>query len=262
MVFFLNVTSETGQLLTDLKAVSNTCFLPLYPSLVEDDDPIPVYAQKLLVMLIDLKYIRIQDIVHMKTVSQCFGFLFGDFSATNVNNGMLCLALASADELETKMLSQLKVVRKIGNLLEFVWAREMEDFIEPTLGLAEHSCYALLAYMCTEASFADLASECLVSLFRTALREAITGFLSKLPITTSILQSHVGFSHLVVQRLLHALCLSCRYYKAQAMILPICIPEIAKIESIVSKIKSARVQAVADAASRLALELQRLPRSI
>ncbi|KAG9129215.1 hypothetical protein Leryth_006477 [Lithospermum erythrorhizon] len=308
MVFFLNDTSETGQLLTDLKSVSNTCFLPLYPSLIEDDDPIPVYAQKLLVMLIDLKYIRIQDIVHMKTVPQCFGFLFGDFSAANVNNVMLCLALASADELETKMLSQLKVVRKIGNLLEFAWAREMEDFIEPTLGLCrtfllravghnEGVSYAkdpallndssdnagvieqhgyieditdfgdnvgvlLELIRCTEASFADLASECLVLLFRTAPREATTGFLSKLPITTSILESHVGFSHLVVQRLLHAFCFSCRYYLAQAMILPICIPEIAKIELIVSKIKSSNVQAVADAASRLALELQRLPRRI
>ncbi|KAG7991409.1 hypothetical protein I3843_02G074100 [Carya illinoinensis] len=119
----------------DLMSISNAHFLPLYPTLIEDEDPIPMYAQKLLVMFIEFNYIKISDILHQKTISQCLHFLPGDLSFANVNNVKLCLALTSALEMESKLLSQLKVVRSIGNLLEFVCAKNMEDFLEPTLGL-------------------------------------------------------------------------------------------------------------------------------
>ncbi|KZV28057.1 hypothetical protein F511_33110 [Dorcoceras hygrometricum] len=136
MVLILNDdASEDKRWSHDLKSISNDYFLPLYPSLIVDEDPIPMYAQKLLVMLIESNHIKISDILHMKAVSQCFDFLLGDFSTITVSNVMLCLALASAPELEIRVLSQLKVVRKIGNFLEFVHAKEMEDLIGPTLSL-------------------------------------------------------------------------------------------------------------------------------
>ncbi|KAH8499904.1 hypothetical protein H0E87_015230 [Populus deltoides] len=135
MVIFLNEPLEDEQGSEALKSISNIHFLPLYPTFIEDEDPIPMYAQKLLVMLIEYDYIKISDILHLKTVSQCFEFLLGDLSSANVNNVQLCLAMASAPEMESKLLSQLKVVRRIGNLLEFVCAKDMEDFLEPTLGL-------------------------------------------------------------------------------------------------------------------------------
>uniref|UniRef100_A0A9I9CPF1 Protein kinase domain-containing protein n=1 Tax=Cucumis melo TaxID=3656 RepID=A0A9I9CPF1_CUCME len=140
MVIFLNEPSLDGHRLEDLKQIANLHFLPLYPALIEDDDPIPMYAQKLLVMLIECNYIKISDILHLKTISQCFEFLLGDLSNANVSSVKLCLALASAPEMESRILSQLKVVRRIGILLEFVYAKDMEDFLEPTLGL----CRALL----------------------------------------------------------------------------------------------------------------------
>ncbi|KAE8688370.1 1-deoxy-D-xylulose 5-phosphate synthase family protein [Hibiscus syriacus] len=135
MVIFLNEPSLKDQLSEDLKSISNSHFLPLYPSLIEDEDPIPMYAQKLLVMLIEFGYIKFSDILDLKMVSKCFEFLLSDLTNANVNNVKLCLALASAPEMDSKLLSQLKVVRKIGNLLEFVYAKDMEDFIDPTLGL-------------------------------------------------------------------------------------------------------------------------------
>ncbi|KAF3567693.1 hypothetical protein DY000_02018560 [Brassica cretica] len=134
-ILLTECTDIEQQTSEDLKSVSNSHFLPLYPALIQDEDPIPAYAQKLLIMLVEFDYIKISNILHQNTVSQCFEFLLGDLSSANVNNVKLCLALASAPEMETKLLSQLKVVRRIGNLLEFVNAKDMEDFLEPTLSL-------------------------------------------------------------------------------------------------------------------------------
>uniref|UniRef100_A0A1J3D2H2 non-specific serine/threonine protein kinase n=1 Tax=Noccaea caerulescens TaxID=107243 RepID=A0A1J3D2H2_NOCCA len=134
-ILLTECTEIEQQTSEDLKSISNSHFLPLYPALIQDEDPIPAYAQKLLVMLVEFDYIKISNILHQNTVSQCFEFLLGDLSTANVNNVKLCLALASAPEMETKLLSQLKVVRRIGNLLEFVNAKDMEDFLEPTLSL-------------------------------------------------------------------------------------------------------------------------------
>lgn len=141
MVTFLSEmvdpSTEVYEIRKDIKSLTDASFLPLYPVMIEDEDPIPMYAQKLLVMLIEFKYVKISDILDVRTVSQCFAFLLCDLSDANVNNVKLCLALASAPEMETKILSQLRVVRKIGNLLEFVNAKGMEDFLMPTLALCK-----------------------------------------------------------------------------------------------------------------------------
>ncbi|KAL2464102.1 Protein kinase family protein with ARM repeat domain [Forsythia ovata] len=306
MVIFLNEAPENDQRLEDLKTVSNSYFLPLYPALIEDEDLIPMYAQKLLVMLIESNYIKISDILHMKAVSRCFEFLLGDFSSANVSNIMLCLALASAPELETKILSQLKVVRKIGNLLEFVYAKEMDDFVEPTLGVCRafllrslgcrkgfvYSKEPTLLYdsysgntteqhqgvkditdfggtvgvlvelsKSKETNIADLASECLILLFKAAPREATMNFLMNISKVTAFFETLLqSISHLVVERILHTLGYSCRLYLLHAMILSISTSEISKIEAIVLDLKSSSNQSIADAASCVALELQRVPR--
>lgn len=310
MVIFLDEPSVHEQKSEDLKLISNSHFLPLYPTLIDDEDPIPMYAQKLLVMLIEVGYIKISDILDLKMVSRCFEFLLGDLSSANVNNVKLCLALASAPEMDSKLLSQLKVVRKIGNLLEFVYAKDMDDFVEPTLGL----CRAFLLQSIvnrrgfvyakepmllgdgsseasnavdqqqylkdimdfgsnagvllelsgsSEANIADIASECIVLLFKAAPRDATTGFLTNLSKVVAILESrHKGISQLLLQRMLHALGYSCRQYISHAMILSISVSEITRIEAIVSELKSSNVPALANVASLVALELQRLPRCI
>ncbi|KAK7332224.1 hypothetical protein VNO80_28973 [Phaseolus coccineus] len=310
MIILLSEPIDEEQRLKDLKFISNTRFLPLYPTLIEDEDPIPIYAQKLLVMLLEFSFIAIPDILHMKTISQCFEFLLGDLSNANVNNVKLCLALASAPDMESKLLSHLKVVRRIGNLLEFVHAKGMEDLLEPTLGL----CRAFIARsVCTkglsstteptllgdcppelsggavdpqqcikdiadfgsnygvllelsasaETSIADIASECVVLLFKAAPREATTGILTNLPKVTVILESwNRGIPHLMVQRMLHSLGYACKQYLLHAMILSISKPEISRIEVVVSELKSSGVPALAKTAALAALELQRLPRCI
>ncbi|XP_030508016.2 serine/threonine-protein kinase RUNKEL [Cannabis sativa] len=296
----------------DLELISSKHFLPLYPSLIEDEDPIPMYAQKLLVMLIEFNIIKIPDILHLKTVSQCFEFLLGDLSSANDSNVKLCLALASAPEMESKLLSDLKVARRIGNLLEFVYAKDMEDFLEPTLGLCKAfllravtsrkdfnyteeaallgdstaqaisavddqygirdiadfgSNVSVLLELCGHhgSNLADIASECLILLLKSAPREATAGLLTNLQKVLVILESWSssrGSSQLLVQRMLHSLGYACKQYISQAMILSISIPEISKIETILSELKSSGIPALITAASDVAMELQRLPRCI
>ncbi|XP_044499959.1 serine/threonine-protein kinase RUNKEL-like [Mangifera indica] len=309
MIIFLNEPCEDQQRLEDLKSISNSHFLPLYPTFIEDEDPIPMYAQKLLVMLLEFDYIKISDILHLKTVSQCFKFLLDDLSSANVNSVKLCLALASAPEMESKLLSQLKVVRRIGNLLEFVHAKDMEDFLEPTLGLCR--AFLLRSVGCRkgliskeaailgdfpfefsgaidqqqcitdimdfggnvgvfldlsgshEPNIANVASECVVLLFKAAPREATTGFLTNLPKVTPILESwRRDNSQSILQRMLHALGYSCRQYLSYAMILSISIPELSRIEATIAELKTSGIPALASASMLAASELQRLPHRI
>lgn len=305
-----NSATEDKQIKNDLKSISEAYFLPLYPTFIEDDDPIPMYAQKLLVMLIEFNYIKVADILHLKTVSQCFEFLLHDLSNANVNDVKLCLALVSAPEMDAKVLSCLHVVRKIGNLLEFVNAKEMEDFLEPSLALCKafilrsigsdkgmaiskepallgntafdmsldvdqqyyikdisefsHNIGAFLELAGNpEAHVADLASECVVLLLKAAPREATMGLLTNLSKMSSLLDAlRHGNSGSQLLRLLYSLAFSCRQYLSQAMILSISIPDVKRIEVLVSDFKSSSTPGVSEAALGLGLELQRLPRCV
>ena len=100
-----------------LEAIVKQHFLPLYPILVEDEDPIPMYAQKLLVMLLDLRCIQIGDILQLKLISQFFEFLQSDLPSINLHNVRLCLYLASSPDVESKVLSDLQVVGPGGDTL-------------------------------------------------------------------------------------------------------------------------------------------------
>ncbi|KAK8950309.1 Mitogen-activated protein kinase kinase kinase 2 [Platanthera guangdongensis] len=305
-----SLNDDDGKVHKALKVISDEHFLPLYPNFIEDEDPIPMYAQKLLVMLIEYKYIKISDILHLETVSKCFEFLLNDLSHANVNNVKLCLALASAPEMETRILSHLGVVRRIGNLLEFVNANGMEDFLGPTLGLckafllrsigtnkgmiickepallgrtgfdtdldadqqccvediSDFGCHitALLELIRnSDALISDMASECVVLLLRAAPREATVGLLtnlSKISVLLECLNEEASTAKLV--RLLYALGFACKQYLLQAMILSISMPDVVRIEVLLSVLKNSRVPSLSVAALNLGKEMQGLPRCV
>ncbi|XP_052312495.1 serine/threonine-protein kinase RUNKEL isoform X2 [Populus trichocarpa] len=280
MIIFLNEPLEDDQRSEALKSISIIHFLPLYPTFIEDEDPIPMYAQKLLVMLIEFNYIKISDILHLKTVTQCFEFLLGDLSSANVNNVQLCLALASAPEMESKLLSQLKVVRRIGNLLEFVYAKDMEDFLEPTLGL----CRAFLlcsvgskrgfAYKKEPALLNDSSEASTAVDLQQCIRD-VMDFGSNVGVLLELSRSceaNIGdIASECVLLLLKAapreattgfLTNLLKQYLSHAMILSISINEISRIEVILLELKNSSPPDLASAALLAASELQRLPRCI
>ncbi|KAL6626484.1 hypothetical protein ACP70R_030210 [Stipagrostis hirtigluma subsp. patula] len=309
MIVIFSESSLTAdeQTMTDLRLISQKHFLPLYPSFAEDEDPIPIYAQKLLVMLMEHDCVKVSDILHKATVSQCFEFLLGDLSNANVSNVKLCFALASAPEMDTHILSQLQVVRRIGNLLEFVTAKDMDDFLEPTLELCrafiirgtgsnrsvalskepallldsafsmsiavdQQSCVMdicdfggnmgifLELVGNSDPQISDLASDCVVLLLKAAPREATVGLLTNLPKLSAVLELLKHNNCLLLNRLLYGLAFSCRQYLAQGMILSISVSALMRVEALVSAFKGSNDSRLAEAASYLGAELQRLPR--
>uniref|UniRef100_J3KYF6 Protein kinase domain-containing protein n=1 Tax=Oryza brachyantha TaxID=4533 RepID=J3KYF6_ORYBR len=307
VIFSDSSLTSDGQTVSDLKTISQKYFLPMYPLFSEDEDPIPIYAQKLLVMLMEHDYVKVSDILNEATVSRCFEFLLGDLSNANVSNVKLCFALASAPDMETNILSQLQVVRRIGNLLEFVTAKDMDDFLEPTLelcrafiirGIGSDKILALskqpalivdsafsmsiavdqqscVMDICdfggnmgiyidlvgsSDPHISDLASDCLVLLLKAAPREATVGLLTNLPKLSVVLDLLKHGTCLRLTRLLYCLAFSCRQYLAQGMIVSISLSALMRVEALVSTFKGSHDGHLADAASYLGAELQRLPR--
>ncbi|KAK3159970.1 hypothetical protein QOZ80_1BG0053560 [Eleusine coracana subsp. coracana] len=307
VIFSYSSLTADEQVIANLKSISQKHFLPLYPSFAEDEDPIPMYAQKLLVMLMEHDCVKVSDILHKATVSQCFEFLLGDLSNANVSNVKLCFALASAPEMDTHILSQLQVVRRLGNLLEFVAAKDMDDFLEPTLELCrafiirgtgssrsvalskepallvdsafsmsiavdQQSCIIdicdfggnmgifLELVGSSDPQICDLASDCVVLLLKAAPREATVGLLTNLPKLSAVLELLKHNNCLLLTRLLYGLAFSCRQYLAQGMILSISVSALMRVEGLVSAFKVSNDNHLAEAASCLGTELQRLPR--
>ncbi|CAM6127262.1 unnamed protein product [Calypogeia fissa] len=236
--------------MTQMEPIVGQHFLPLYPKLVDDDDPIPMYAHKLLVMLLDHKCIKIADILQLKLISQFFDFLTDDLSSINLHNVRLCLFLASAPEVDTNALSHLKVVRRIGALLDFVHAKGMEDFLDPVLSvcrffllrnagninmagtggtkgssedaaiediaeLGKHAGIFLELCGSHEPQIAEAAAECLVLMVKAAPRSAAIGFFASISKLANVLESCANCHGPVVlqqlqRRLLFALSVVCK----------------------------------------------------
>ncbi|KAI5081191.1 hypothetical protein GOP47_0004374 [Adiantum capillus-veneris] len=280
----------------DLKCIAKQQFLPYYSKLMDDDDPIPMYAQKLLVMLLDIKCIEIEDILHLKLISQFFDFLREDFSTVNLHNVRLCHFLASSSEVQTSSLSQLELSGRVGALLEFAHARDMEDFLEPSLSL----CKSLLM-RCTgkeieeaqgdgvkdigefvrftgvflelccrhEPLIAELAAECMLLLVRVNPSCAALLLTSKMPLLRNALESSCSSqgsraASRVQKLLLLTLSAVCKEQRIlQASLQPIQMPvktasDISAVVSVVGRLKNSNVQMVVDAATDAGLELQAL----
>ncbi|KAH7436627.1 hypothetical protein KP509_05G028600 [Ceratopteris richardii] len=285
-------SASAGQ--EDLKNIAKQQFLPYYSKMMDDDDPIPMYAQKLLVMLLDIKCIKIEDILHLKLISHFFDFLRNDFSTVNLHNVRLCHFLASAPEVKTSSLSQLEISGRVGALLEFVHGREMEDFLEPSLSLCKSllmrcskerqevqddvindigefiNITGVLFELCCrdEPSVAELAAQCVLLLVRVHRECAALVLTSKMPLLKIALEfscrSQGSRAALKVQKLLLlTVSVVCKECRADALLCPKetlgkVVPDISAVASIVSQLKSSTSQMVLDAATEAGSDLDAL----
>ncbi|BBN03345.1 serine/threonine-protein kinase ULK4 [Marchantia polymorpha subsp. ruderalis] len=286
-------TESRPTCMTHIEPIIGKYFLPLYPKLVDDEDPIPMYAHKLLVMLLDHKCIKIVDILQLKLVSQFFEFLSDDLSTINLHNVRLCLFLASAPEVDSKSLSALRVVGRIGSLLEFVHAKGMEDFLDPVLSvckfflirnagssggksgdgliqdieeLCRHS--GIFVELCgSHDRISETSAECLVLTVKASPTAASSGVLANLSKVAQVLESCVERhdSASLQRRLLFVVS---TIFKEQRMAsgssLP--VPKIAHsdfiaLENIVIRLRRSSAPQVAEAAVSAAFELHHLPRN-
>ncbi|KAJ7536033.1 hypothetical protein O6H91_12G054500 [Diphasiastrum complanatum] len=277
-----------------IECIVKQYLLPLYPVLVDDEDPIPIYAQRLLLMLLDVECIKVEDILKLKLASRFFEFLQEDFSCISLHNVQLCLFLVSSSDVDTKVLADLQVIGRFMDLLEFVYVKGMQDYIEPVLSTCRfflirnsNNCadsgQTLLVddFECGKQTrvflelcngdgqtIAHIAAECLLMLLKVAPNAATEHFIRNLQLLTKLLDKSVNVQHAnttvirLQKHLLDALCLGCKQYRvANVKVLITFVPSLSDIialQNVVLKLKKSSFTQVAEASIDAALELQLL----
>lgn len=120
-----------------LKAVVSDAVLPLIPAVLEEEDPMPLYALKLLVVLLDTHPTWALHLQRLGLVPRFFEFLSLEHSNNNVHNIRLCrLVIANAD-LTSQDLSDMRIAEKVSAVLAYSHENAVEPFLEPVLALSQ-----------------------------------------------------------------------------------------------------------------------------
>ncbi|CAI5996396.1 unnamed protein product [Closterium sp. NIES-64] len=109
--------------------------LPLYGSLMTDDEPVPTFAQKLLVNFLDHSIVSVDSILSLGLAACFFERLVGEPAAINMHTLRLCLILAANPAVDKRAFAHLHLVPRMGALLEHVWQCAMADFVDPVVSL-------------------------------------------------------------------------------------------------------------------------------
>ncbi|CAI5470722.1 unnamed protein product [Closterium sp. Yama58-4] len=109
--------------------------LPLYGSLMTDDEPVPTFAQKLLVNFLDHSIVSVESILSLGLAACFFERLVGEPAAINMHTLRLCLILAANPAVDRRAFAHLHLVPRMGALLEHVWQCAMADFVDPVVSL-------------------------------------------------------------------------------------------------------------------------------
>ncbi|KAL0019961.1 hypothetical protein WJX79_009290 [Trebouxia sp. C0005] len=123
-----------------LKAVVSDAVLPLIPAVLEEEDPMPLYALKLLVVLLDTHPTWALHLQRLGLVPRFFEFLSLEHSNNNVHNIRLCRLIISNADLTSVELADMQVAEKVSAVLAYSHENAVEPFLEPVVGL----CQALL----------------------------------------------------------------------------------------------------------------------
>ncbi len=140
--------------------------LPKMPALLDDEDPIPLYALKLLGGALEADAGSLcAFVVELGLAPRFFEFLSLEHTNNNVHNVRLCLALAASRAVSTESLLRFECAKKVAAVLSYAHENAVEPFLEPALGIAR----AALA-RAAEARDRDLRGSGAGSGFSEALR--------------------------------------------------------------------------------------------
>ena len=116
--------------------------LPLCPALLGDEDPIPLYALKLLGGALEADADMCGDAARLGLAPKFFEFLSLEHTNNNVHNVRLCLALARSRAVHTlELLVDFAAGHKVAAVLAYAHENAVEPFLEPSLGI----CAALFS---------------------------------------------------------------------------------------------------------------------
>ena len=116
--------------------------LPLCPALLGDEDPIPLYALKLLGGALEADADMCGDAARLGLAPKFFEFLSLEHTNNNVHNVRLCLALARSRAVRTlELLVDFAAGHKVAAVLAYAHENAVEPFLEPSLGI----CAALFS---------------------------------------------------------------------------------------------------------------------
>lgn len=136
-----NSSSSSGGRLHEVTAVLDALLrehvVPLVPVLLEQEEPMPLYALKLLggILEVNSGYV---SVVESLQLSHCFfEFLTLEHPNNNVHNIRLCRQLMISGSLSHEQLLQLAAADKVCAVLMYAQQNNVEPFLEPVLQLAD-----------------------------------------------------------------------------------------------------------------------------
>ncbi|PNH11471.1 Serine/threonine-protein kinase ULK4 [Tetrabaena socialis] len=129
------IAAGSGVAAPAIDRVLRSYILPLVPRLLRDEDPMPLYALKLLGGLLEINLAYVADVEAMGLAAQFFEFLSLEHSNNNVHNIRLCRQIIAAGSLPIAQLAALQVAEKVAAVLEYATTNSVEPFLEPVLEL-------------------------------------------------------------------------------------------------------------------------------
>ena len=110
--------------------------LPTIPRLLQDEDPMPLYALKLLGGLLEVNPGYVANVESMGLSSQFFDFLSLEHANNNVHNIKLCRQVIHAGRMSTQELLRLQVADRVAAVVNYAAQNNVEPFLEPVLELS------------------------------------------------------------------------------------------------------------------------------
>lgn len=129
-------SGERGIAAGVIDALLRDTILPTIPRLLQDEDPMPLYALKLLGGLLEVNPGYVSHVESMGLASQFFDFLSLEHANNNVHNIKLCRQVVSAGHLSVQELLRLQVADKVAAVVNYAAQNNVEPFLEPVLDLS------------------------------------------------------------------------------------------------------------------------------